>query len=137
MVMDEMSMIGRQMLGKIEFKIRDTLKGVIGEDVVSQYLGGKAVVMAGDPKQAPPIIDEPLFREGEYEGKGANKPKGSDATPSGAWSSKNLVRNGMEARNTFQDAVYLRQVHRYVEEKAELPQEMREEYKKDAKRFWR
>ena len=91
--------------------------------------------MAGDPKQAPPIIDEPMYREGEYEGRGGSKPKGSDATPSGAWSAKSLVRNGMAARNTFQDAVYLRQVHRYVEEKAELPPEMREEYKKDAKRF--
>ena len=41
----------------------------------------------------------------------------------------------MEALNTFKDAVYLRQVHRYVEEKAEVPLERREEYKKDAKRF--
>ena len=65
-----MSMIGRLMLGKIEFKIRDTLKDVIGKDVVDQYLGGKDVVLAGDPKQAPPIIDEPMYREGEYEGEG-------------------------------------------------------------------
>ena len=46
-----------------------------------------------------------------------------------------MVRVGMDARNTFQDAVYLRHVHRYVEEKAELPPERREEYKKDAKKF--
>jgi hypothetical protein len=63
--MDEMSMIGRQMFGKIEFKIRDTLGDASGRDSGEVYLGGKDAVLAGDPKQAPPIMDEPLFQEGE------------------------------------------------------------------------
>merc|ERR1712005_57456 len=53
-VFDEMSMVGRQMLGKIEFKVRDTLKkesGLAGEDA---YLAGRDAVLAGDPKQANP-----------------------------------------------------------------------------------
>ena len=76
-----------------------------------------------------------MFREGEYEGKGQNKPRGSDSTPSGAWSTRNLVRMGMEARQTFQDAVFLRQVHRYVDEKADLPPARKEDYRRDAVRF--
>ena len=83
-VMDEMSMIGRQMMGKIEFRIRDTLKGTLPRSVEEVYLGGRDAVVAGDPKQAPPIADEPLCRVGEYAGRGLNKPAGSDTTPSNA-----------------------------------------------------
>jgi len=134
-VMDEMSMVGRQMLGKIEFKVRDTLgnsPGPRGEDV---YLGGKDVVLAGDPKQANPIGDDPLHKEGEYTGRGMNKPRGSDSIPAGAWSTKKLVRMGMNVRNGFDDVVLLRQVHRYVDEDDTLSPERKEEYRKDAEEF--
>eukprot|EP00959_Pyramimonas_sp_CCMP1952_P224116 4686173-Pyramimonas_sp.AAC.1 len=67
-----MSMIGRQMLGKIEYKVQDTLgksgklavrgregKGGRGEEEERLvYLGGKDAVLAGDPQQAPPIGDD-------------------------------------------------------------------------------
>ena len=65
-VMDEMSMIGRQMMGKTEFRVKDTLKGTVPRDRVGKYLGGRDAVLAGDPKQAPPICDEPIYRVGEY-----------------------------------------------------------------------
>ena len=91
--------------------------------------------MAGDPKQANPIGDEPLYREGDYVGKGQNKPKGSDRTPSDAWSSQKLVRMGMLVRNSFEDAVLLREVHRYAEASAEIPEERREEYREAAQKF--
>jgi len=134
-VMDEMSMVGRQMLGKIEFKVRDTLRTAardLGEDAT---LAGRDTVLAGDPKQANPIGDDPLYREGDYSGKGQNKPRGSDRTPSDAWTSHKLVRMGMLVRNSFEDAVLLRQVHRYVEASAEIPEEKREEYRQAAKEF--
>ena len=84
-VMDEMSMIGRQMLGKIEYKIMNTLFGTstrrCGDEMtvagrrVMTTLGGKDVVMSGDFKQANPIGDDPMYKLGEYAGKGQNKPK--------------------------------------------------------------
>jgi len=133
--MDEMSMIGRQMMGKIEFRVKDTLKGTVPRDRVGKYLGGRDAVLAGDPKQAPPICDEPIYRVGEYKGPACNKPKGAERTPSDAWSTHNLVRNGMEVRDSFKDAVLLRQVHRYVDEKSDVAVDKREEYKKDAPVF--
>ena len=42
---------------------------------------------------------------------------------------------GMAVRNSFEDVVLLRQVHRYVEEKAEIPAEQRERFRKDAVKF--
>ena len=63
-VMDEMSMIGRKMLGKIEFKMRDFLKTANAEAMDEILFGGKDVVLAGDPKQAAPIGDDPMYREG-------------------------------------------------------------------------
>jgi hypothetical protein len=38
-------------------------------------LGGKDVVMSGDFKQANPLGDDPMYKLGEYTGKGQNKPK--------------------------------------------------------------
>ena len=136
-VMDEMSMIGRQMLGKIEFKLRDALGNAKGPGGQEVYLGGRDAVLAGDPKQCPPIGDEPLYKEGVYGGKGQNKPRGSKDTPPKAWSTKKLVHNGMEVRNTFQDVVELRQVHRYDDGDDDMPEEEREEYRREAKEFLR
>ena len=65
-------MIGRQMMGKIEFRIRDTLKGTMPRGTDTMYLGGRDAVLAGDPKQAPPLGDEPLCRLGAYEGPAVN-----------------------------------------------------------------
>ena len=100
-VLDELSMIGRTMFGRIEFKVRDTLGekvGVRGEEI---HFGDKDVVLAGDPKQAAPLGDEPMWREGEYTGTGMNKPAGSAGTPAGAKTIKQFVRLGMMARNIF------------------------------------
>ena len=54
-IIDEFSMVGRQMLGKILYKVRECLPGVA-------TFGGKDVALAGDLKQATPIGDEPMFR---------------------------------------------------------------------------
>ncbi len=56
-VIDEMSMVGRQMLGKIEFKVRDVLRGPQrrgGEEGQGVLLEGRDAVLSGDPKQANP-----------------------------------------------------------------------------------
>ena len=134
-VLDEMSMIGRTMLGKIEFKVRDTLGQKVGAGGEDLMLAGKDCVLAGDPKQAPPLGDEPMWREGEYRGRGQNKPKGSESTPPGAKSTKELVRLGMMTRNTFQDVALLREVHRVRDPGADVPEERRERYRNDAAEF--
>ena len=134
-VIDEMSMVGRQMLGKIEFKVWDTLRGAPGGGESEVLLQGRDAVLAGDPKQASPIGDEPMYKEGDYGGKGQNKPRGSEGTPGDAWTTKKLVRMGMAVRQTFQDVALLRQVHRYTEEKEGLAEGRREEYRRDAGRF--
>ena len=136
-VMDEMSMVGRQMLGKIEFKVRNTLLQETARLPDSMTLAGRDVVLSGDPKQANPIGDEPLYRAGAYKGKGQNKPRASDRTPDDAWSTQRLVAMGMAVRDSFEDVCVLRQVRRYVEAKKDIPLELREEYKRDALLFLR
>ena len=136
-VMDEMSMIGRQMLGKVEFKVRDVLGNTPGEGGKEVYLGGRDTVLAGDPKQCPPIGDEPLYTEGAYRGKGQNKPRGSDSTPHGAWSTQTLVGTGMFVRNSFKDVVELREVHRYDDGDESMKDDEREKYREEASEFLR
>ena len=48
-------MIGRQMLGKIVFKVAEALGKVPEEFAEEVSLGGRDVVMAGDVKQAQPV----------------------------------------------------------------------------------
>jgi len=134
-VIDEMSMVGRQMLGKIEFKVRDTLGDKFKSDGSEEFFGGKGVVLAGDPKQATPVCDEPLYKEGSYKGKAQNKPFRAEHRPADAWSTEKFVNVAMSMRNELKDVVLLRQVHRYSEESDEVPLERREAYRKDAVEF--
>ena len=89
-IMDEMSMIGRRMLGKIEYKVRDTLSYARSDEMDDVCLGGKDSVLSGDPKQASAIGDEPMYRDGDYAKKGENKPRDCARTPDGAWTNKSL-----------------------------------------------
>ena len=130
-------MIGRQMLGKVEFKVRDVLGNAAGEGGQEVYLGGRDTVLAGDPKQCPPIGDEPLYTEGRYRGKGQNKPRGSASTPGDAWTTEKLVHMGMMVRNSFQDVVELREVHRFDDGDDDMPEDEREEYRQEANEFLR
>lgn len=143
-VLDEVSMIGRQMLGKIEFKVRNTLQQevqampeemFVGNRKVMHTLVGRDVVLSGDLKQANPIGDEPFYTRGAYKGKGRNKPKNADRTPDDAWDTGRLVVNGQAVRDSFEDVCLLRQVHRYVEERSGVSPESREQFKQDALRF--
>ena len=41
----------------------------------------------------------------------------------------------MSARNTFDDVVFLRQVHRYTDSSSDVPEHKKEVYRKDAEEF--
>ena len=63
-VLDEMSMIGRRMLGKIEYKLRDHLGNALVIDGIGAdhpVMGDKDFVLFGDPKPIAPIRDEPIY----------------------------------------------------------------------------
>ena len=134
-VLDEMSMIGRRMLGKIEFKIRDHLGNIPAPDGSEPVMGQKDFVLCGDPKQCPPIGDEPIYQNGEYAGKAENKPRDAEGVPPGAWSAKKLVRMGMEVRDSCEDVVILRRVHRYQDFDESIPLEKRALYAEEAAKF--
>jgi hypothetical protein len=66
-----------------------------------------------------------------------NKPRGSECTPAGAWNTKKLVRMGMGLRNTFDDVVLLREVHRFTHARGDLSVEMQRKFTEDALEFLR
>jgi len=103
-IIDEFSMVGRQMLGKIVYKTSECLPG-------RASLGGKDAALSGDPKQAAPIGDEPMFRYGAYRGTGLNKPRKGDRAED-APSLADFTRMGELLREEFQDVAILRDVHR-------------------------
>ena len=105
--MDEMSMIGRLMLGKIEFRTQEVFGVKKLQNGKQAFLGAKDAVMSGDPKQIQPVGDFPLYWEGAYTGKGQNKPPGARERPADAWSPKQFVEAALEVRQTFDDVAYL------------------------------
>jgi hypothetical protein len=100
-VLDEISMIGRQMLGKIDYRVSAT---VSAEEEYGCYvsMGGRDVVVAGDWKQAQPIGEEPLYKVGPYGGKGLNKPSRGER-PGDAPSMEDLTSRGVLLREEFED----------------------------------
>ena len=134
-VLDEMSMIGRRMLGKIEFKLRDHLGNVPSSDGSEPVMGQKDYILCGDPKQCPPIGDEPIYQDGEYIGKAENKPRDAQDIPPGAFPAKKLVKLGLAIRDACEDVVILRKVHRLQVTDDTLPPEKRALYAEEAVKF--
>jgi hypothetical protein len=135
-VLDEMSMIGRRMLGKIEFKLRDHQGHARAPNGSEPVMGQKDFILCGDPKQCPPIGDEPIYQHGEYAGKAENKPSNAQNVPEGAPCAKKLVRMSMATRDACEDIVILRKVHRTREDFDEsVPPETRALYAEEAAKF--
>ena len=137
-VLDDMSMIGSKMLGKIEFKLRDYLGHVPAVDGSERVMGGKDVVLCGDVHACPPVGDSPIYRDGEYAGPCENKPFLARCVPPRAWSARKLVRMGLTIRDSFEDVVILREVHRVSFDAGESVQsETRALYAEEAAEFLR
>ena len=57
-LLDEVSMIGRQMMGKIDHRLTQ------GREHVNEHhasMGGASCALVGDPAQIPPIRDDPFY----------------------------------------------------------------------------
>jgi len=108
-------MIGRTFLGKTLFRVRDLLGSkhpdYLGEEPT---MYGMDVVLTGHELQARPIGEDSLYKEGAYEGKSLNKPRGASERPGDAPSPDQLVQEGELFAKEFQDVVLLRKVHRAI-----------------------
>ena len=93
------------------------------------------MVVAGDPKQAPPVSGESWHKEEEYTGKGKNMPPKKKERTDCSWPTQDFVRAFLGLRDTFKDVVYLREVHRYEEKNDAIPKEKEEAFRADAQRF--
>ena len=109
-VLDEMSMIGRKMLGKIEFKLRDHLGNAPAVDGSEPVMGQRDWILCGDSKACSPVGDEPIYQDGEYVGTCDNKPFLARGVPPKAWSAKKLVKMGVTIQESCEDVVILRPV---------------------------
>ena len=64
------------------------------------------MVLAGDPKQCQPIGDDPLYKDGEYKGRGSRR----DDCDDGVVAAEDLSNRGLTVRKEFQDCVELQTV---------------------------
>jgi hypothetical protein len=131
-IMDELSMIGRQMLGKTDTRACEVLGSGgarYGEAAVS--FGGRDVLLAGDPKQCQPIGDDPMYKEGEYKGRGRKRGDGDDDTVA----AEDLSNRGLTIRKEFRDVVILQKVWRLDDGHDGMSAEERAAYREAADRF--
>ena len=139
-VLDEFSMIGRSFLGKIEYRVQEALRSGERECGAGVSLGGRDTVLSGDPRQAMPVTEEPMYINGPYKGKAKNLPPrrrdGAAAeVPPGTPTVHDFVGRGCMLRDEFDDVVFLRKVHRADRSRACVDPEQRKRYVEDADRF--
>jgi len=84
----------------------------------------------------PPIDDEPIYRDGEWAGKGEYKPSGGQDVPLGAPPAKRLLRMGLAIPDACEDVVILRDVHRLQVTDDTLLLETRASYAEEAATFF-
>ena len=57
-LIDEVSMLGRQMMGRIDSRLR---QATADHDIVEDDLGGLSAVCVGDPAQCEAIMDQQMY----------------------------------------------------------------------------
>ena len=121
--LDEISMIGKQMLGKINFRTRDTL-GDESKDYDFQILpslNGKDCVINGHMLQARPIGDTEAYREMAKQGSSVAAAK--ERVPDEP-SKEDFATQGHLFFKEFEDVMMLRAVHRTYDEADERVKNM-------------
>ena len=127
-IIDEWSMFGRSMCGKVDFRVQEALPN-------SEYsFGGRDVVLSGGSNQARPIGDDPLYYCGPYQGKALNKPTNGEIPP-GTPSMEMLHARGELVRDEFEDVVILREVHRIDKELKGVDAQVAADYADEAERW--
>jgi len=133
-VLDEFSMVGRTMLGKIEFRVQEALGASCRREFGRHVsMGGRDFVLAGDVRQATPVTGDPCYINGPYTGEAKNLPRrrkdGTNAPiPPGTPTIHDLVGMGLSFREEFEDVAILRQVHRVSRCRDDMTPEQRVAY---------
>ena len=91
LALDEFSMIGRKMLGKMKYRVEEALGAESAGVGVLKSMGGKDVMLSGDPDQTAPIGDDSLHREG------ASKKDGVQGTRDARGRTKKPPEDAVEA----------------------------------------
>jgi hypothetical protein len=134
-VLGEFSMIGRQMFGKILFRAGGIFDVSARNSGDARAMGGRDVVVAGDVRQAQPVIGEPIYKVGKYTGKGLNKPLKGEASP-GTPSLAAFTNLAELFRGEFDDVVILRTARRIDRTgAASMSEAVRASYATDADKF--
>ena len=137
--LDEFSMIGRQMLGKISDRVDQVIGTEIDEGMLKS-MGGKDVMLSGDVDQAAPIGDDSIHKEGASKKEGVRGTRDASGRvkekPDGAKEAWELSDIGLVFRKEFDDVVILETRHRFVDPSEEdVPEESMEVFVDDLKLF--
>ena len=99
LLIDEISMVGRQMMGRIDARMRQAKAGTCQSDT---SLGGLSCICVGDPAQCEAIMDQQMFD------RDVHKDTCKDPVPDSAiYSNRGLMVYG-----EFQEVIILSTVHR-------------------------
>ena len=98
-LMDEISMVGRQFMGKIDARLR---QGKAGEPGADQSLGGLSCVCVGDPAQCEAMQDQQIYDVTPHRKTALDEP------PECA----KFSNIGLSVYSEFDDVIVLSTVHR-------------------------
>ena len=82
LILDEMSMIGRQMMGRIDSRFHQAKAGLNNKE---ELLGGVSSVLVGDPAQCEAIMDQQIYDTVPHK-KNCDGPRAETRPPVESWS---------------------------------------------------
>ena len=98
-LIDEVSMVGRQFMGKIDARLKQGKAGAPGAD---ESLGGLSCVCVGDPAQCEAMKDQQLYDVTPHKDTGSEQAK----------ESARFSNIGLSVYDEFEDVIILSTVHR-------------------------
>ena len=98
-LIDEISMVGRQMMGRIDTRLRQATAGRYNSD---DLLGGLSAVCVGDPAQCEAIMDQQMYDKDPH--KRTNDMEEDSAAK--------LSNAGLNVYTQFDEVIILTHVHR-------------------------
>ena len=99
LILDEMSMIGRQMMGRIDSRMEQAKAGIATPDAA---LGGVSCVLVGDPAQCEAIMDQQIYDTTPHR----------DTTTDMGKQSVTLSNRGLDVYSNFTKVIVLTKTHR-------------------------